>query len=205
MKHLRILALVLAMIMCLSVGFAEEAADDNTDLFNVGSGFDSEEIEEEIEEATTGTEDDGDDDSDLYDTIILSQLDVSVEEWLLSADLRAMLAVCMDFELYSNPDFDTDALADTYGDPTIYVVIPSGFEGLAVGVMYFYTEAELVISTTYVPILGQYNAFQSELSLNPETAIIALVNEEIFDEYYEVTSDDYYNAALLMYDALYAE
>ncbi len=204
MKYLRILALMLAVLMCLSVGFAEENADGGSDLFNVGSGLDTGELEEEIEEATDGA-DDAEDDSDMYGAGLLADLDVDADEWLLSADLRAMLAVIMDYELYCNEDFDTETLSDTYGHPTIYVTVPTDLEGLAVGVMYFYTEAELVISATYLPILGQYTAFQSELSLDPAISMNALASEDLFAEYYEVTSDDYYNAASLMYDALYAE
>lgn len=201
MKYLRILALMLAMLMCLSAGFAEEADDESNDLFKVGSGLNPGELEEEIEEAADGA----DDDSDMYGTALLADLDVDAGEWLLSADLRAMLAVIMDYELYCNEDFDTGTLSDTYGHPAIYITVPSGLEGMAVGVMYFYTDAELVISATYIPILGQYTAFKSELSLDPAISMNALASEELFAEYYEVTSDDYYNAASLMYDALYAE
>lgn len=165
MKYLRILALMLAMLMCLSVGFAEE------------------------------------DDSELYDAVIMSGLDVDTGEWILSADLRAMLAVIMDYELYCNEDFDTEA----YGFPTVYVNVPDGFDGLAVGVMYFYTDAELVISATYIPILGQYSAFQSELSLSPAIAMSALDDEDLFTEYYEVTTDEYQNALILMADAIAAD
>ena len=203
MKYLRILALILAMLMCLSVGFAEEATDGDTDLFGVGSGLNTEELEEEIEEATDGEADE--DDSSLYDTQIISQLDVDADEWLLSADLRAMLAVIMDFEMYSNPDFDVETLFDTYGQPVIYVNVPTDLDGLAVGVMYFYTEAELVVSATYLPILGQYSAFQTEISLDPGVVMEALSGEGMFTEYYEVTSDEYYNAISVMYDALNVE
>ena len=201
MKYLRIMALLLAVVMCLGVGFAEEAAGDEDELFNVGSGLDTEELEEEIEEATDGDADTGDD-NDLYDAALISSLDVDVEEWMLSPELRAMLAVIMEFELYCNEDYDAETLYDTYGQPTIYVTVPAGLEGLGVGVMFFYTEAELVISATYLPILGQYTAFQSELSFDPAVAMTALDSEGLFSEYYEVTGDDYFNALSLMYDAL---
>lgn len=205
MKYLRIMALLMAVVMCLGVGFAEEAADDEAELFNVGSGLDTEEIEEEIEEVLDGDADAGDDTDDdtaMYDAELISSLDVDVEEWMLSPELRAMLAVIMEFELYCNEDYDAETLYDTYGQPTIYVTVPAGLEGLGVGVMFFYTEAELVISATYLPILGQYTAFQSELSFDPAVAMTALDSEGLFSEYYEVTGDDYFNALSLMYDAL---
>lgn len=204
MKYLRILAVVLAVFICLSAGYAEEAAGGGSDLFKIGSGLDTEELEEEIEEATDGVDDTGDD-SDLYDAVLLADLDVDAGEWLLSSDLRAMLAVIMGYELYLNADFDTETLSNTYGQPTIYINVPSDLEDLAVGAMFFYTDAELVISVTYLPILGQYTAFQSELNLDPAIAMGALEREGLFAEYYEVTSDDYYTAISLIDDALNAE
>lgn len=205
MKYLRIMALLMAVVMCLGAGFAEEAADDEAELFNVGSGLDTEEIEEEIEEVLDGDADAGDDTDDdtaMYDAELISSLDVDVEEWMLSPELRAMLAVIMEFELYCNEDYDAETLYDTYGQPTIYVTVPAGLEGMGVGVMFFYTEAELVISATYLPILGQYTAFQSDLSFDPALAMTVLDSEGLFSEYYEVTGDDYFNALSLMYDAL---
>ena len=205
MKYLRIMALLMAVVMCLGAGFAEEAADDEAELFNVGSGLDTEEIEEEIEEVLDGDADvgdDTDDDTAMYDAQLISSLDVDVDEWMLSPELRAMLAVIMEFELYCNEDYDAETLYDTYGQPTIYVTVPAGLEGLGVGVMFFYTEAELVISATYLPILGQYTAFQSDLSFDPALAMTVLDSEGLFSEYYEVTGDDYFNALSLMYDAL---
>ena len=205
MKYLRIMALLMAVVMCLGAGFAEEAADDEAELFNVGSGLDTEEIEEEIEEVLDGDADvgdDTDDDTAMYDAELISSLDVDVEEWMLTPELRAMLAVIMEFELYCNEDYDAETLYDTYGQPTIYVTVPAGLEGLGVGVMFFYTEAELVISATYLPILGQYTAFQSDLSFDPALAMTVLDSEGLFSEYYEVTGDDYFNALSLMYDAL---
>lgn len=196
MKFLRILALMLAALMCLSVGFAEEEADDNTELFNVGSG-----IESEVEDAAESIED-GDEDNSLYDTAILGKLDVDVDEWLLSDELRAMLAVIMEFELYCNEDFDTETLSDTCGDPVIYVAVPADLDGLAVSVMFYYTDADLVISASYLPILGQYTAFQSELSLDPDIAMYALNSEGLFSEYYEVSNDDYYDALYSLSDAI---
>ena len=205
MKYLRIMALLMAVVMCLGAGFAEEAADDEAELFNVGSGLDTEEIEEEIEEVLDGDADAGDDTDDdtaMYDAQLISSLDVDVDEWMLSPELRAMLAVIMEFELYCNEDYDAETLYDTYGQPTIYVTVPAGLEGMGVGVMFFYTEAELVISATYLPILGQYTAFQSDLSFDPALAMTVLDSEGLFSEYYEVTGDDYFNALSLMYDAL---
>lgn len=205
MKYLRIMALLMAVVMCLGAGFAEEAADDEAELFNVGSGLDTEEIEEEIEEVLDGDADAGDDTDDdtaMYDAELISSLDVDVDEWMLSPELRAMLAVIMEFELYCNEDYDAETLYDTYGQPTIYVTVPAGLEGMGVGVMFFYTEAELVISATYLPILGQYTAFQSDLSFDPALAMTVLDSEGLFSEYYEVTGDDYFNALSLMYDAL---
>lgn len=205
MKYLRIMALLMAVVMCLGAGFAEEAADDEAELFNVGSGLDTEEIEEEIEEVLDGDADvgdDTDDDTAMYDAELISSLDVDVEEWMLTPELRAMLAVIMEFELYCNEDYDAETLYDTYGQPTIYVTVPAGLEGMGVGVMFFYTEAELVISATYLPILGQYTAFQSDLSFDPALAMTVLDSEGLFSEYYEVTGDDYFNALSLMYDAL---
>ena len=205
MKYLRIMALLMAVVMCLGAGFAEEAADDEAELFNVGSGLDTGEIEEEIEEVLDGDADAGDDTDDetaMYDAELISSLDVDVDEWMLSPELRAMLAVIMEFELYCNEDYDAETLYDTYGQPTIYVTVPAGLEGMGVGVMFFYTEAELVISATYLPILGQYTAFQSDLSFDPALAMTVLDSEGLFSEYYEVTGDDYFNALSLMYDAL---
>lgn len=205
MKYLRIMALLMAVVMCLGAGFAEEAANDEAELFNVGSGLDTEEIEEEIEEVLDGDADAGDDTDDdtaMYDAQLISSLDVDVDEWMLSPELRAMLAVIMEFELYCNEDYDAETLYDTYGQPTIYVTVPAGLEGMGVGVMFFYTEAELVISATYLPILGQYTAFQSDLSFDPALAMTVLDSEGLFSEYYEVTGDDYFNALSLMYDAL---
>lgn len=189
MKFLRILALMLAAIMCFGIGFAEEASD-SSDISGLENG---------LEESIDDTEDD---DTSLYDPILISALDVDPDDWLASSDMRAIFAVLMQLELYCNEELGYGELLDSYDTPTIYVFEPEGLEGLAVSVMYFYTDAELVVSATYIPLLGQYSSFQSELSLDPDVAMYALSAGGGFDEYYEIPFSDYYSTLIDIGDAL---
>lgn len=192
MKFLRILALTLAAIMCFGIGFTEEASDssDSSDISGLENG---------LEESIDDTEDD---DTSLYDPILISALDADPDDWLASSDMRAIFAVLMQLELYCNEELGYGELLDSYDTPTIYVFEPEGLEGLAVSVMYFYTDAELVVSATYIPLLGQYSSFQSELSLDPAVAMYALSAGVGFDEYYEIPFSDYYSTLIDIGDAL---
>lgn len=82
MKFLRILALMLAAIMCFGIGFAEEASD-SSDISGLENG---------LEESIDDTEDD---DTSLYDTLLISAIDADPDDWLASSDMRAIFAVLM--------------------------------------------------------------------------------------------------------------
>ena len=138
-------------------------------------------------------EDDG-----FYDPTMMHLLDCSVEEWLLSPELRALYAVLMHFELYEVPEFNMEYMMDTYSDPVIYVTVPADVERQGIGVMMFYTEANTVYSASYYPILEQYTAFQTDISLAPDSVMASLSSEGLFEEYYPVTSEEYYAAALAL-------
>ena len=184
MKFMRILAMLLALMLMGTVCFAEEPA----------------EAPSEDTATAESTEEYG-----IHSAILLPAMELTYEDWLSNAEVRAMFAVLFQLEMSSYEDeYMVSSLLDTYGIPTIFLSEVSGeLNGYAISMYLFFEDTEsenessMLVTGTYLVEEGFFNGFVMEMEGDPTLIMDLLSTTEGAEfEYYPVTFEEYYEALL---------
>lgn len=157
------------------------------------------------------TEDDG---NEIQTASLLPAMELTYDEWMSTAEVRAMFAVLFQLELsLYEEDYFVSEYLDTYGIPTIYLSeVVGDLAGDAITMYMFYEDADGSVGTgklvcaTYLTSTGMFVGFVNDNDIDPATTMEYFAADgELISAYYPVTFDEYYDALLAVESALGAE
>ena len=188
MKLKNLLALLLALVLALSccAGFAETAADEDA-----AGALDSE------EEAAAGEESQ----TQFFDDTLISSLDMTTSDWMLNGQTQALFAVLLMLEVAT---CDVVALMDDCSVPELYITssLNTDTDLDAIVVFYFLKEEQRLVQAMYVPLLNQFTASITEVTVDPELLMDALQAKGLFSDYQHISFADYSDALNALSEAV---
>ena len=183
LKNLKnLLALLLALVLALSccAGFAETAADEDA----AGGG--------DLRRGLPGV-----------DTLI-SSLDMTTSDWMLNGQTQALFAVLLMLEVATCDDPEVVALMDDCSVPELYITssLNTDTDLDAIVVFYFLKEEQRLVQAMYVPLLNQFTASITEVTVDPELLMDALQAKGLFSDYQHISFADYSDALNALSEAV---
>lgn len=192
LKNLKnLLALLLALVLALSccAGFAETAADEDA-----AGALDSE------EEAAAGEESQ----TQFFDDTLISSLDMTTSDWMLNGQTQALFAVLLMLEVATCDDPEVVALMDDCSVPELYITssLNTDTDLDAIVVFYFLKKEQRLVQAMYVPLLNQFTASITEVTVDPELLMDALQAKGLFSDYQHISFADYSDALNALSEAV---
>ena len=192
MKLKTLLALLLALVLALSccVGFAENAS--NKDVANA--------LKSEEKAADDGEESQ----TRFFDDTLISSLDMTTSDWMLNGQTQALFAVLLMLEVATCDDPEVVALMDDCSVPELYITssLNTDTDLDAIVVFYFLKEEQRLVQAMYVPLLGQFTASITEVTVDPELIMDALQAKGLFSDYQHISFSDYSDALNALSEAV---
>lgn len=186
MNPKKLLALLLALALALSccAGFAEAAA----------GALDSE------EEAAAGEESQ----TQFFDDTLISSLDMTTDDWMLNGQTQSLFAVLLMLEVATCDDPELVALMDDCPVPELYITssLNTGTDLDTIVVFYFLKEEQRLVQAMYVPLLNQFTASITEVTVDPELIMNALQAQGLFSDYQHISFADYSDALNALNEAV---
>ena len=203
MKLKNLLALLMALILTLSCcAFAEEATEAPEADIAAGLTDALETEEEAAAEEATGEEEST---TQFYDASLISAAELTAEEWMSSAETRALFAVLLNLEVIGCDNAEAVALMDEAETPTMYITDSATADLQTITVLFFLEDLEKVIFTMYVPLLDQFTLTIIDNSADPELVMAAMKSGEVFSDYEFIPFEDYFQALSDLNDAVNGE
>ena len=190
MNPKKLLALLLALALALSccAGFAE-AADEAA-----AGALDSE------EEAAAGEESQ----TQFFDDTLISSLDMTTDDWMLNGQTQSLFAVLLMLEVATCDDPEVVALMADCPVPELYITssLNADTDLDAIVVFYFLKEEQRLVQAMYVPLLNQFTASITEVTVDPELIMNALQAQGLFSDYQHISFADFSDALNALNEAV---
>lgn len=185
---IRILALITAILMCLSAcAFAEGTVPASTNPLHA-----------EIE-AATGTV--------VVQALLVPEMDMTLDDWMSTPENRAMFILLIDLSMYNEPERLTfKDIDNAYATPAMFMATPAGMEGQAVNAIYYFEDAGVFYNVVYWPEMdGAVIVDTQEFDGDVYDYLQYMIDGGSLIDYYEITEEDYMSAFALLAQILEVE
>ena len=193
MKYLRILALMLAAMLCLTACSAD-SGEEKTENTPVPQSADSETVADEPE-ATAPADTSGVASNEAF---LITSLAMPYESWM-TENMYSMFAATFFLDLGYVDAFDVTAISTEQGVPDVYVGELEGDNyGNGMNLALFYTHPEtaeitMINATVYLKT-GLFDGYMTENAGDPAAIMEGFIEDGTLKEYHHVSYEEFMSA-----------